>query len=59
MDSLRIRLKSPQKLEITVVEKGILGYLYVPSLGKNAYFGPENDGILGWRIFFPENNFRE
>ena len=44
VDSLRIRLKSPQKLEITVVEKGILGYLYVPSLGKNAYF--DKDGFV-------------
>lgn len=44
VDSLQIRLKSPQKLEITVVEKGILGYLYVPSLGKNAYF--DKDGFV-------------
>ena len=44
VDSLRIRLKSLQKLEITVVEKGILGYLYVPSLGKNAYF--DKDGFV-------------
>ena len=44
VDSLRIRLKSPQKLEITVVEKGILGYLYIPSLGKNAYF--DKDGFV-------------
>ena len=44
VDSLQIRLKSPQKLEINVVEKGILGYLYVPSLGKNAYF--DKDGFV-------------
>ena len=44
VDSLQIRLKSPQKLEITVVEKGILGYLYIPSLGKNAYF--DKDGFV-------------
>lgn len=44
VDSLQIRLKSPQKLEITVVEKGILGYLYVPSLGKNTYF--DKDGFV-------------
>ena len=44
VDSLQIRLKSPQKLEITVVEKGILGYVYIPSLGKNAYF--DKDGFV-------------
>ena len=44
VDSLQIHLKSPQKLEITVVEKGILGYIYVPSLGKNAYF--DKDGFV-------------
>ena len=44
VDSLQIHLKSPQKLEITVEEKGILGYLYVPSLGKNAYF--DKDGFV-------------
>lgn len=44
VESLQIRLKSPQKLEINVVEKGILGYLYVPSLGKNAYF--DKDGFV-------------
>ena len=53
VDSLRIRLKSPQKLEITVVEKGILGYLYVPSLGKNAYF--DKDGFVV-ETFFRNNS---
>ena len=44
VDSMEITLKSPQKLQIQVIEKGVLGYVYVPSLGKNAYF--DKDGFV-------------
>ena len=41
VDSLNISMKSPQHIQINVTEKGVLGYLYVPSLGANAYFDKE------------------
>lgn len=44
VDSVEISLKSPQTIQIQVVEKGMLGYVYVPSLGKNAYF--DKDGFV-------------
>lgn len=44
VDSMNITLKSPRTLNIRVVEKGVLGYVYVPSLGKNAYF--DKDGFV-------------
>lgn len=44
VDSVEISLKSPQTIRIQVVEKGMLGYVYVPSLGKNAYF--DKDGFV-------------
>lgn len=44
VDSMEITLKSPQTLQIKVVEKGVLGYIYIPSLGQNAYF--DKDGFV-------------
>ena len=44
VDSMEISLKSPSKIQIRVVEKGVLGYVYIPSLGKNAYF--DKDGFV-------------
>lgn len=39
-----VTLKSPHTLHIKVVEKKIVGYLYIPSVGQNAYF--DKDGIV-------------
>lgn len=44
VDSMEVSLTSPTSLRITVKEKGILGYLYIPSLGQNAYF--DADGYV-------------
>ncbi len=44
VDSMEISLKSPSKIRIRVIEKGVLGYVYIPSLGKNAYF--DKDGFV-------------
>jgi cell division protein FtsQ len=44
VDSMEITLKSPQTVQIQVNEKGILGYVYIPSLGQNAYF--DKDGFV-------------
>lgn len=44
VDSMEISLKSPHTIKIHVYEKGVLGYVYVPSLGKNAYF--DKDGFV-------------
>lgn len=41
VDSLDISMKSPQHIQIKVAEKGVLGYIYIPSLGENAYFDKE------------------
>lgn len=44
VDTIDISLKSPSTLQITVTEKGVLGYVYIPSLGQNAYF--DQDGFV-------------
>lgn len=44
VDSMEISLGSPSKIRIRVIEKGVLGYVYIPSLGKNAYF--DKDGFV-------------
>jgi len=44
VDSINITLKSPSSLEIEVTEKSILGYVYISSLGQNAYF--DQDGFV-------------
>lgn len=44
IDTMEVSLEDPHTLHIKVYEKGILGYLYIPSLGENAYF--DKDGIV-------------
>lgn len=44
VDSLEVSLKSPHILSVQVYEKGILGYVYIPSLGQNAYI--DKDGFV-------------
>ncbi|MCD8156859.1 MAG: cell division protein FtsQ [Clostridiales bacterium] len=44
VDSMEISLATPSKLQITVTEKSIIGYVYIPSLGQNAYF--DQDGFV-------------
>lgn len=44
VDTMEITLKSPSKLHITVYEKGMMGYIYIPSMDVNAYF--DKDGFV-------------
>lgn len=44
VDSMEITLKSPHVLQVEVYEKGVLGYVYVPAVGKNAYI--DKDGFV-------------
>ncbi len=44
VDTMEISLEDPHTLHIKVYEKGMLGYLYIPSIGENAYF--DKDGIV-------------
>ena len=44
IDTMEVSLKSPTTLQIQVYEKGMVGYLYLPSLGQNVYF--DKDGIV-------------
>ena len=44
VDTMEVSLDNPHTVHIRVYEKGMLGYLYVPSLGKNAYF--DKDGFV-------------
>lgn len=44
IDTMEISLKDPQTLKIKVYEKGMLGYLYIPAIGENAYF--DKDGFV-------------
>lgn len=44
VDYMKVSMKNPHTLQIQVYEKGVLGYVYVPSLGKNAYF--DKDGFV-------------
>lgn len=44
VDDMEVTLDSPDTLHIKVYEKGILGYLYIPILGQNAYF--DKDGFV-------------
>lgn len=44
VDTMEITLKDPQTLHIKVYEKGIMGYLYIPSINRNAYF--DKDGFV-------------
>ena len=44
MDTMEISLDDPHTIHITVYEKGMLGYLYIDSIGQNAYF--DKDGFV-------------
>ncbi len=44
VDTMEISMKPPHTIEIQVYEKGLLGYVYLESLGQNAYF--DKDGIV-------------
>ena len=44
IDTMEIKLEDPQTLKIKVYEKGMLGYLYIPAIGENAYF--DKDGFV-------------
>lgn len=44
VDTMEVTMKPPHTIEIEVYEKGILGYVYLESLGQNAYF--DKDGMV-------------
>ena len=44
IDTMEISLKDPKTLHIKVYEKGMMGYLYIPSIDENAYF--DKDGLV-------------
>lgn len=44
VEEMEISLDNPNTIRIKVYEKGILGYLYIPILGQNAYF--DKDGFV-------------
>lgn len=44
IDTMEISLENPQTLKIKVYEKGMMGYLYIPAIGQNAYF--DKDGFV-------------
>lgn len=44
VDAMEISLDDPHTIHVKVYEKGILGYLYIPILGQNAYF--DKDGFV-------------
>lgn len=44
VDTMEITLKNPHTLKVHVYEKGMMGYLFIPGIGENAYF--DKDGIV-------------
>lgn len=44
VDAMEVSLEGPHTIHIDVYEKGILGYIYIPILGQNAYF--DKDGFV-------------
>ena len=44
IDTMEIQMENPQTLKIKVYEKGMMGYLYIPAIGQNAYF--DKDGFV-------------
>lgn len=44
IDSVEVAMNGPHGLDITVHEKGILGYIYIDAVGQNAYF--DKDGFV-------------
>lgn len=44
IDTMEVKLEDPQTLTIKVYEKGMLGYIFIPAIGENAYF--DKDGFV-------------
>ena len=44
VDTMEVSLDNPHTVNIKVYEKGMLGYLYINSIGQNAYF--DKDGFV-------------
>ena len=44
VDTMEVSLDNPHTVHIKVHEKGMLGYLYINSIGQNAYF--DKDGFV-------------
>jgi cell division protein FtsQ len=44
VDSMEISMKIPHEITIQVYEKGMIGYVYIPSIAQNAYF--DKDGFV-------------
>lgn len=44
IDTMEVSLTSPQTVHIQVYEKGIIGYIYMPTMGQNVYF--DKDGFV-------------
>lgn len=44
VDTMEVSLDNPHAVHIKVYEKGMLGYLYINSIGQNAYF--DKDGFV-------------
>ena len=44
VDTMEVSLDNPHTVHIKVYEKGMLGYLYINSIGQNAYFN--KDGFV-------------
>ncbi len=44
VESMEVSLDNPHTLRVHVYEKGIVGYLYIPAIGQNAYF--DTDGFV-------------
>ena len=44
VDTMEVSLDNPHTVHIKVYEKGMLGYLYINSIGRNAYF--DKDGFV-------------
>lgn len=44
LDTMEVSLDNPHTVHIKVYEKGMLGYLYINSIGQNAYF--DKDGFV-------------
>lgn len=44
IDTMEVSLSSPQTVYIQVYEKGMIGYIYMPTMGQNVYF--DKDGFV-------------
>lgn len=44
IDTMEVSLTGPDEVRISVYEKGMMGYLYIPAINENAYF--DKDGLV-------------